>query len=59
MGNKEERIQQIISTARKYHSSNGNKWGLYNTLKNELEILGLDSDQYRKAIIKIAEALGI
>lgn len=57
--NTEERINQIVDTARKYRNSHGNKWGLYNTLKNELEMLPLDQDQYRRAIIKITEALNI
>lgn len=55
----DERINQIVDTARKYRNSHGNKWGLYNTLKNELELLPLDQDQYRRAIIKITEALNI
>lgn len=55
----DERINQIVDTARKYRNSHGNKWGLYNTLKNELELLPLDQDQYRQAIIKITEALNI
>lgn len=55
----DERINQIVDTARKYRNSHGNKWGLYNTLKNELELLPLDQDQYRRAIIKITEALDI
>lgn len=55
----DERINQIVDTARKYRNSQGNKWGLYNTLKNELEMLPLDQDQYRRAIIKITEALNI
>lgn len=55
----DERINQIVATARKYRNSTGNKWGLYNTLKNELEMLPLDQDQYRRAIIKITEALNI
>lgn len=55
----DERINQIVDTARKYRNSHGNKWGLYNTLKNELEMLPLDQDQYRRAIIKITEALNI
>lgn len=57
--NTDERINQIVDRARKYRSSNNNKWSLYNTLKNELEILALDQDQYRRAIIKITEALNI
>lgn len=57
--NTDERINQIVDTARKYRNSRGNKWGLYNTLKNELEMLPLDQDQYRRAIIKITEALDI
>lgn len=57
--NTDERINQIVDTARKSQNSHGNKWGLYNTLKNELELLALDQDQYRRAIIKIAEALDI
>ena len=55
----DERINQIVDTARKYRNSHGNKWGLYNTLKNELEMLPLNQDQYRRAIIKITEALNI
>ena len=55
----DERINYIVDTARKYRNSHGNKWGLYNTLKNELEMLPLDQDQYRRAIIKITEALNI
>lgn len=55
----DERINQIVATARKYHNSQGNKWGLYNTLKNELELLPLDQDKYRRAVIKITEALNI
>lgn len=55
----DERINHIVDTARKYRNSHGNKWGLYNTLKNELEMLPLDQDQYRRAIIKITEALNI
>ena len=55
----DERINQIVATARKYRNSHGNKWGLYNTLKNELELLPLDQDQYRRAIIKITEVLNI
>lgn len=55
----DERINQIVDTARKHRNSKGNKWGLYNTLKNELEMLTLDQDQYRRAIIKITEALNI
>lgn len=55
----DERINQIVDTARKYRNSHENKWGLYNTLKNELELLPLDQDQYRRAIIKITEALNI
>lgn len=55
----DERINQIVDTARKYRNNHGNKWGLYNTLKNELELLPLDQDQYRRAIIKITEALNI
>lgn len=55
----DERINQIVDTARKYRNSHGNKWGLYNTLKNELELLPLDQDKYRRAIIKITEALNI
>ncbi len=54
-----ERINQIVDTARKYRNSQGNKWGLYNTLKNELEMLPLAQDEYRRAIIKITEALNI
>ncbi len=57
--NTDERINKIVDTARKYRGSHGNKWGLYNTLKNELELLALDQDQYRRAIIKITEALDI
>lgn len=55
----DERIHQIVDTARKHRNSQGNKWGLYNTLKNELEMLPLDQDEYRRAIIKITEALDI
>lgn len=57
--NTDERINQIVDRARKYRGSNGNKWSLYNALKYELEILALDQDQYRRAIIKITEALNI
>lgn len=57
--NTDERINKIVDTARKHRNSQGNKWGLYNTLKNELELLALDQDQYRRAIIKITEALDI
>lgn len=52
-------VNDIIAKARKFHNSKGNKWALYNTMKQEIELIGLTQSDYTKAIVKLTEALNI
>lgn len=57
--NEQLRLDELIAKARKYRNSKGNKWTLYNTMKQEIELLGLTQSDYTKAIVKLTEALNI
>lgn len=57
--NEQLRLDELIAEARKYRNSKGNKWALYNTMKQEIELLGLTQSDYTKAIVKLTEALNI
>ncbi len=57
--NEQRRLDELIAKARKYRNSKGNKWVLYNTMKQEIELLGLTQSDYTKAIVKLTEALNI
>lgn len=57
--NEQLRLDELIAKARKYRYSKGNKWALYNTMKQEIELLGLTQSDYTKAIVKLTEALNI
>lgn len=52
-------VDNIITKARKFRNSKGNKWALYNTMKREIELIGLTQSDYTKAIVKLTEALDI
>lgn len=52
-------VNDIIAKARKFRSSKGNKWALYNTMKQEIELIGLTQSDYTKAIVRLTEALNI
>lgn len=52
-------VNNIIDKARKFRNSKGNKWALYNTMKQEIELIGLTQSDYTKAIVKLTEALNI
>lgn len=57
--NEQLRLDELIAKARKHRNSKGNKWALYNTMKQEIELLGLTQSDYTKAIVKLTEALNI
>ena len=38
--NEQLRLDELIAKAHKYRNSKGNKWALYNTMKQEIELLG-------------------
>lgn len=52
-------VNDIITKARKFSNSKGNKWALYNIMKQEIELIGLTQSDYTKAIVKLTEALNI
>lgn len=57
--NEQLRLNELIAKARKYRNYKGNKWALYSTMKQEIELLGLTQSDYTKAIVKLTEALNI